>query len=205
MKKIFKLIVSIMLTISVVGCATSTKEQEKVVTSYFEALKSFDIDTLNELTVDDTTNEMVPFTKDDINDLEKEMGKEFSEEMLIFIKDAMNEMVVSYNINEINNEKNKCIITVDVTLKNTLSIIENSEKIANEYSIKYMQEHPELLADFVNDDEEAIKKILSEVSQNIFDDLRKQFENAEVKKGSMIFELIEKDNKWLISNVSSKS
>ena len=104
MKKILTFALAALMIISMTGCAgndNTQKEQEKVVTSFFDNIKEYKLDELEKLGTDDYTDVLdISSITDGFKNFEDEnvYGESFVKETENFVKKVFDKLIKEYKI-----------------------------------------------------------------------------------------------------------
>ena len=178
MKKILTFALAALMIISMTGCAgndNTQKEQEKVVTSFFDNIKEYKLDELEKLGTDDYTDVL------DISSItEYKITFDDEEENTVLVKGKRLD------------EK-----SIDMT-----SAQENINELAQKYQEENMEELSKI---YLEQGQEAMmKKIFDDLSKELYNPLYKELDNAKYTEFTFKFEMVEKDGKWLIDKISKE-
>ena len=116
MKKILTFALAALMIISMTGCAgndNTQKEQEKVVTSFFDNIKEYKLDELEKLGTDDYTDVLdISSITDGFKNFEDEnvYGESFVKETENFVKKVFDKLIKEYKITFDDEEENTVLV-----------------------------------------------------------------------------------------------
>lgn len=203
MKKIFKLAVCLLMAMTMVACGgSSTDKQETVVKNFFDYLKAGDIEKLSTVCTKDN-NDVEDLTSM-LGDLEEYMdvetyGQTFVDEADKFISHVFSNYVTSYEINSVEEDGDNYLVIVDVKMKDyeNLDITSGTEEIMSGY-------YSEILEISATQDQDALEKLLGDLSTDLFTAMKKTIDDAEPIDTQLRFTLTPDGDNWLISTIEQK-
>lgn len=209
MKKIAQSILLLTITLGVTACShTSTDVQEDTVNDFFQYVEKADSDKL-ETICDDSINDAMGIDK--MNDYfdtlldEDTYGEVFVKEAQDFKGEVMENLFTSYKIGEteIDGDTSKVNVTGEYT---DYSAVNFDDSVVAAMAKTYAQEHMNELQELYQQDgyNALMKKIYSDIAPDMFDEMLDQMSEAKKKDFDIIFELKEKDGKWLITAITEK-
>ena len=195
MKKILTFALAALMIISMTGCAgndNTQKEQEKVVTSFFDNIKEYKLDELEKLGTDDYTDVLdISSITDGFKNFEDEnvYGESFVKETENFVKKVFDKLIKEYKITFDDEEENTVLVKGKRLDEKSIDMTSAQENI-NELAQKYQ--------------EAMMKKIFDDLSKELYNPLYKELDNAKYTEFTFKFEMVEKDGKWLIDKISKE-
>ena len=211
MKKILTFALTALMIISMTGCAgndNTQKEQEKVVTSFFDSIKEYKLDELEKISTDDYTDVLdIASLTDGLKDLEDEnvYSESFIKETNNFIKKVFDKLIKEYKITFDEKEENTVLVKGKMLDEKSIDMTSAQENI-NELIQKYQEENMEELSKiYLEQGQEAMMiKIFDDLSKELYNPLYTELDNAKYTDFTFKFEMIEKDGKWLIDKISKE-
>lgn len=211
MKKILTFALAALMIISMTGCAgndNTKKEQEKVVTSFFDNIKEYKLDELEKLGTDDYTDVLdISSITDGFKNFEDEnvYGESFVKETENFVKKVFDKLIKEYKITFDDEEENTVLVKGKRLDEKSIDMTSAQENI-NELAQKYQEENMEELSKiYLEQGQEAMmKKIFDDLSKELYNPLYKELDNAKYTEFTFKFEMVEKDGKWLIDKISKE-
>lgn len=211
MKKILTFALAALMIISMTGCAgndNTQKEQEKVVTSFFDNIKEYKLDELEKLGTDDYTDVLdISSITDGFKNFEDEnvYGESFVKETENFVKKVFDKLIKEYKITFDDEEENIVLVKGKRLDEKSIDMTSAQENI-NELAQKYQEENMEELSKiYLEQGQEAMmKKIFDDLSKELYNPLYKELDNAKYTEFTFKFEMVEKDGKWLIDKISKE-
>ena len=211
MKKILTFALAALMIISMTVCAgndNTQKEQEKVVTSFFDNIKEYKLDELEKLGTDDYTDVLdISSITDGFKNFEDEnvYGESFVKETENFVKKVFDKLVKEYKITFDDEEENTVLVKGKRLDEKSIDMTSAQENI-NELAQKYQEENMEELSKiYLEQGQEAMmKKIFDDLSKELYNPLYKELDNAKYTEFTFKFEMVEKDGKWLIDKISKE-
>lgn len=209
MKKLAQSILLLTITLGMTACSQkSTDVQEGIVKDFFQYVEDADSDKL-ETICEDSINDAMGIEKmneyfDTFLD-EDTYGETFVKEAQDFKGEVMENLFTSYKIGE--TEVDGDTAKVSVTGKYTdYSEVTLDETVVADMAQTYAQEHMEDLQSVYQQDgyNALMKKIYSDIAPDMFDEMMGQMSEAKEKDFDIVFELEEKDGKWLITAINEK-
>lgn len=193
------------------GCAgndNTQKEQEKVVTSFFDNIKEYKLDELEKLGTDDYTDVLdISSITDGFKNFEDEnvYGESFVKETENFVKKVFDKLIKEYKITFDDEEENTVLVKGKRLDEKSIDMTSAQENI-NELAQKYQEENMEELSKiYLEQGQEAMmKKIFDDLSKELYNPLYKELDNAKYTEFTFKFEMVEKDGKWLIDKISKE-
>ena len=211
MKKILTFALAALMIIYMTGCAgndNTQKEQEKVVTSFFDNIKEYKLDELEKLGTDDYTDVLdISSITDGFKNFEDEnvYGESFVKETENFVKKVFDKLIKEYKITFDDEEENTVLVKGKRLDEKSIDMTSAQENI-NELAQKYQEENMEELSKiYLEQGQEAMmKKIFDDLSKELYNPLYKELDNAKYTEFTFKFEMVEKDGKWLIDKISKE-
>lgn len=211
MKKILTFALAALMIIPMTGCAgndNTQKEQEKVVTSFFDNIKEYKLDELEKLGTDDYTDVLdISSITDGFKNFEDEnvYGESFVKETENFVKKVFDKLIKEYKITFDDEEENTVLVKGKRLDEKSIDMTSAQENI-NELAQKYQEENMEELSKiYLEQGQEAMmKKIFDDLSKELYNPLYKELDNAKYTEFTFKFEMVEKDGKWLIDKISKE-
>lgn len=210
MKKIARSILLLTLTLGVTACSnSSTTEQEDIVNDFFRYIEDADSDKLNTI-CDDSINDAMGI--DDMNEYfdafldEDKYGEAFVKEAQDFKEEVFENLFISYEIQD--SEKDGDAVKVNVSGQYTdYSAVSFDDSGVASMAASYTQEHVNELQEVYQQEgyDALMKKVYSDIAPDMFDEIASQMSEAERKDFDIIFELEEKNDKWLITSITEAS
>lgn len=206
MKKIIKLLMCLLMCIAVVGCSGSSNDkQEAVVNNFFTYLKDGDLEKVKTLWVDGS---------EDLGDIEDIIevysifddvdlfGQTFVDEAKSFTNEVFKNYVVSYTIKEVKKDGDNYSVSVDGVMKDYESVDLESDEMTK-YMENYQNEHLDEIVKYVqeNGEEEAVKKIYTDVAPELFGMMKDEIKNAKEMNVKIVFTLQADGDNWLLSKM----
>ena len=208
MKKILTFALAALMITGCAGNDNTQKEQEKVVTSFFDNIKEYKLDELEKLGTDDYTDVLdISSITDGFKNFEDEnvYGESFVKETENFVKKVFDKLIKEYKITFDDEEENTVLVKGKRLDEKSIDMTSAQENI-NELAQKYQEENMEELSKiYLEQGQEAMmKKIFDDLSKELYNPLYKELDNAKYTEFTFKFEMVEKDGKWLIDKISKE-
>lgn len=208
MKKIFKLVVCLLMAMTMVACGgSSTDKQETVVKNFFDYLKAGDIEKLSTVCTKDN-NDVEDLTSmlgdlEEYRDVET-YGQTFVDEADKFISHVFSNYVTSYEINSVEEDGDNYLVIADVKMKDyeNLDITADTTEIITKYQTDHLSELQEI---YLSEGMDAMmQKVYSDLATELFDVMKKEIDGAEMIDTQLRFTLTPDGDNWLISTIEQK-
>lgn len=214
MKKIRNIICILLAVVVLAGCSggdtSSTKEQEKVVDTFFTHIKEGNFGKIEEITTSDyvDTYGFNEFEKQFDSMLDKEAyGATFVTEAQGFLDNLFSKMIKEYKIGKVEVKDGKTRIVVNGKMYDSKGISEiNGVAVNNEIkalATRYQEEHLEELTKIYQEQgqEEMQRKIFEDLSKQIFEVFNKKVEEVEYVNFTMEFDVVKEKGTYKISSI----
>lgn len=211
MKKIIRVLVTIIVAFTIVGCGgSSDSAQRKIVDDYFTYLKDGDSKKLSKLMNKKAEDEFgaLEFSEamEEFKGTAKDMGKKFKKECESFVKEISNSIIKEYKITEVEVDGDETIIEVSGKYLD-MDAFELDDDAFDKRGSKDIEDINEDYMDGTIDDEEyeeEIIKYFDKYAKEVFDEAKDTLKDLDTKKFKATFTLVEKRDTWVIDEVSSK-
>lgn len=207
MKKVLKLMLAVLMTISLAACSggNSTEEQEKVVENFFTYVSECKFDELAEITDDSVIDTMgITAMEASLNmyDDPDTYGKVFIDETEEYKKAVFKDLFTDIKITNAEIEDDETTVTVSGKYMNYNSIDLSSvdiDAIAEEY---VNANSTELMQTYQNEGYNAYQiKIYDNIAPVYYDQMKELLKQAELTDFDGKFILEKKDDQWIITSV----
>ncbi len=207
MKKVLKLMLAVLMTISLAACSggNSTEEQEKVVENFFTYVSECKFDELAEITDDSVIDTMgITAMEASLNmyDDPDTYGKVFIDETEEYKKAVFKDLFTDIKITNAEIEGDETTVTVSGKYMNYNSIDLSSvdiDAIAEEY---VNANSTELMQTYQNEGYNAYQiKIYDNIAPVYYDQMKELLKQAESSDFDGKFVLENKDDQWIITSV----
>lgn len=214
MTRITKIVAILALLISIVGCGSSSKKQEKVVTDFFEEIKNGDIRGLEKLMTKRVNDDIAIIDfMDSIKDaFTWDYGKKWNKERKAFTKEVFENVVKSYEIKDVKVDDDEATIKVKgkrikfENFYNDDSFIEDEKSLSDFYDAKSEAIDDYLDGKYTFDEySDTVDELYEKYAPEYFGAMLEQIEDLGTTSFTMTFTLTEnKDGEWLIKKISSR-
>lgn len=217
MKKLKKVLCMLLAVVVLAGCSgggnTSTKEQEKVVDSFFTYFKEGNFSKIEDITTSNyvDTLGLSGFQKQFEEMLDKDTyGTVFVTEAQGFLDNLFGKMFKSYKIGkvEVKDDKTRIEVTGEMFSEEAMDAFDgtmlNSE--ITELATAYQQEHLEELTKIYQEQgmDAMQRKIFDDLSKSLFDVFNKKIDEMEYEDFKIQVVLVKEDGEYKISNILEK-
>lgn len=204
-KKIVKFALAIMLSFALTGCiggSSSTKEQEKIVTQYFDYIKEAKVEKAIELELANCRKSISKLSEIYKVFLDEKLyGEEFVNEGQKFIDSVLGNYIKEYKIKDAKIEDDETIVTI-TGKKLNIDILEDTFSMEEVMEIAkvYQKEHAdELEKIYIQKGQTAVmKKIYGDIAKEIFALFIEDVESSETVDFVSSIKLVKENNKWVI-------
>ena len=203
MKKIWKFMLVLILSLAMIGCSSKDDESaavKKQVDSFFTVLKKGDTDKVQKLCSTSVREEL---QLSDLDELFEEFtdtetyGETFIKEANKFKEDAFSSLFENIKIGKITVKDDKATVVVTGKVKDFDDIDFDSSEV-NTLVQNYINEHISEFAGMTSQKEMTVK-VFDDVSKDMFDVLRKQLKDVKSTSFTAKLTLSKIDNKWKIT------
>lgn len=207
MKRLFKIVFTIIICLSLSACSSNQDESiRKVVSAYFDALHEGDLQTAQsycDKSFDDETglSKITQTLSKQLEDLK--LGESFNKEANNFIKTMVKSTVQDYEILNYQINGDIATVNVDVTGINTLTLdLTQAQNDGISELNTYMTDHTDELNKILNDKgEEAMKQeIVDQASVILFGKMNEAIEKAPTQTKTIQIKLKNEDNEWKLTS-----
>ena len=207
MKRLFKIVCTIIICLGLSACSSNQDEPiRKVVSAYFDALHEGDLQTAQtycDKSFDDETG-LSKITQTLSKQLEElNLGESFNKEANTFIKTMVKSTVQDYEILNYSIDGDTATVNVDVTGINTLTLdLSQAQNEGISELNTYMTDHTDELNKILNDKgEEAMKQeIVDQASVILFGKMNEAIEKAPTQTKTIQIKLKNEDNEWKLTS-----